>query len=768
MNSNITLKSNVYVNKTSSNDDIEFLRHIVDYRVLKSYTRTGPDNRRTTAWMTSTQQEILRLGMPNCSLEHGTMSWGVPVGSDRFVCRCEEYSCTCFDKMCSRYANYEAVNRETVSDEPQTLLAEDITPLPLFVENDAIGEPSDAINDKTEVEYEDEDISEPALMARKEMSLDENQGFDENNADHQTVQDAIINAGIQERIWVNAGPGTGKTYTVIQRLEKLLTEDWGGVILVLCFSRNAVQVIRDRLYEAIGFQVDALINEGRLLIRTLDSFASYMLDDELDPASDYNARIEQFIQAVRRNPSSLNEVRYLIVDEIQDTVGVRARMLLTLLDELSCGVLLLGDRCQAIFDWAARDADDMLFEDFAEELRKRNWMRYELTENHRQAGELAQKERELREVMLTSDEAAQEDAVDTFKRWVNSKWKSYSIKALPQFLSGLKELVLCKTNGEAAHISQILFENAACIPHAMKQESNHQTLAPWIAKLLYCNDGHVMEKRQFFANADDYGVDNPDEKWHVLKGLDGHDRAPGLHIPEVLAALSRMDDLPDICLNLPEDSTIVSTIHRAKGSEAEHVFWLDSPLVYESQQDQPGALSDALKAAYVAATRAKTDVHILEADKQFWMLQVDENRWIQTGLSRNGKRYCRGIALQPEDVDMDSFADMEFAQKSQAVLACLEPGTPVDLYPNASKKCFEIYYEGQMIGRTSKALTNALFSGFEKTNKTRNWPESIRNAYITTVTTVIASSNSNVDERYRTSGCWLGIELGGLPRLEWY
>ena len=58
-----------------------------------------------------------------------------------------------------------------------------------------------------------------------------------------------------------------------------------------------------------------------------------------------------------------------------------------------------------------------------------------------------------------------------------------------------------------------------------------------------------MEKSQFMANAADYEVNDPEEKWCALKALDGHNHAPGLHVPEVLSALSHLDGLPAICLN---------------------------------------------------------------------------------------------------------------------------------------------------------------------------------------------------------------------------
>lgn len=46
MNSNVTLKSNIYINKTGSRDDWDFLQHITDFRVLKRYAGNNVDCQR--------------------------------------------------------------------------------------------------------------------------------------------------------------------------------------------------------------------------------------------------------------------------------------------------------------------------------------------------------------------------------------------------------------------------------------------------------------------------------------------------------------------------------------------------------------------------------------------------------------------------------------------------------------------------------------------------------------------------------------------------
>ena len=165
------------------------------------------------------------------------------------------------------------------------------------ISGEEIVEEASPLNEEAEAIVENTQPQETNKEAVSPHPAIQEQETPEQVSERQVVsQGTIINADIHERIWVNAGPGTGKTYTVIQRLKKMLNDEIDGTILVLCFSRNAVQVIRERLSEALGPTVESLIDDGQLVIRTFDSFATYMLEDELNPAWDYNQRIEAFIK----------------------------------------------------------------------------------------------------------------------------------------------------------------------------------------------------------------------------------------------------------------------------------------------------------------------------------------------------------------------------------------------------------------------------------------------------------------------------------------
>lgn len=74
----------------------------------------------------------------------------------------------------------------------------------------------------------------------------------------------------------------------------------------------------------------------------------------------YDERIEDFIRNLQKYPEGLDNLGYLIVDEIQDLVGgVRARMVKAMVERINCGFLLLGDKCQSIFDYQIEGSNEL-------------------------------------------------------------------------------------------------------------------------------------------------------------------------------------------------------------------------------------------------------------------------------------------------------------------------------------------------------------------------------------------------------------------------
>ena len=240
-----------------------------------------------------------------------------------------------------------------------------------------------------------------------------------------------------------------------------------------------------------------------------------------------------------------------------------------------------------------------------------------------------------------------------------------------------------------------------------------------------------------------------------------------IHRREILRRLSELDAVPEICLNHPE-GVVVSTVHRAKGGEADQVFWLDTPLTYQGR-DGEDEKYDALKASYVALTRARQGIRLVKPKKRY-MKQLSSGRWIQTGASqKSGKTriYCANIAMQAGDADPFSFIPDEGAEEIQELLSDLESGTDVSLYLAEDEKQFHILFEGTQIGSTEESFMRALFEGFRETNHNKNLPADLESVYISELVTVIQPESEASDNVYRRSGCWIGCELGGFAHINY-
>lgn len=178
-------------------------------------------------------------------------------------------------------------------------------------------------------------------------------------------KEPIITAPPASRILVEAGPGTGKTFTLIERLKYLVSHynlAPASEILVLSFSVSAVTEIRKRLAQAVsgGHYPDSL---DFLQIRTFDSWASRLLIDaglgsDLQ-GRNYDDRIQMAVNLLRNGKNIerfFSNLKHVFIDELQDLVCIRADLAFEVLAAAKCGFTLLGDSAQAIYDFSINPA----------------------------------------------------------------------------------------------------------------------------------------------------------------------------------------------------------------------------------------------------------------------------------------------------------------------------------------------------------------------------------------------------------------------------
>jgi superfamily I DNA/RNA helicase len=173
----------------------------------------------------------------------------------------------------------------------------------------------------------------------------------------------VIESPVGDHILVDAGPGTGKTAVACGRVAWLI--DSGGVLPVniwlISFTRTAVQEIRDRIKAFLKDEIDAY----SVRIATLDSHA-WMIHSGFDRSAKLLGKYEDNIksltdQIIEDQDGEISEylqnVQHLIVDEGQDFVGIRADLVLEIIDRLSdqCGITIFSDIAQAIYGFSLDD-----------------------------------------------------------------------------------------------------------------------------------------------------------------------------------------------------------------------------------------------------------------------------------------------------------------------------------------------------------------------------------------------------------------------------
>lgn len=198
---------------------------------------------------------------------------------------------------------------------------------------------------------------------------------------------------------VVAGPGTGKTETIIAAIVYLLSQ---GVnpkhILVLTYSKATQLDFVKRLYHKIGTQAQfvkiytshafglAIIHQhNNLLTKKLkqSNLSTFINTPEPDEPNyktpDFEKMLQLPLQLFTKHPETLTQLPYthLFVDEVQDINQTQAELFTLLAQNISCS-LLVGDQKQSIYGF--RGAGVKQWRYLTKQLKPK---RFQLTQSYR-------------------------------------------------------------------------------------------------------------------------------------------------------------------------------------------------------------------------------------------------------------------------------------------------------------------------------------------------------------------------------------------------
>jgi DNA helicase-2/ATP-dependent DNA helicase PcrA len=427
------------------------------------------------------------------------------------------------------------------------------------------------------------------------------------------AQSAVIDAPVEARLLVMAGPGTGKTRTLLGRAERLIEQgelEQAYDLLIISFSRAAVKTVARR--------IESETDLGRLRVVTIDSLASRILiragrrlgtmafDERVDAAS---LALEEDLPGV----ADLIPDLHVLVDEAQDIVGIRATFLKALLDRVcvkpDAGFTVFGDPAQAIYDFQFKDgasrarlidllaADDVLGTAEVELMTNHRMISRRLVDLATCFGRELRRPDEATNWADVQFEIEAEIALE--EGWASAATAAARIETVLERPGQPRVAVLTRNNAEALRIGTQLQRKGldVAIQHRLEERGG----APWLALAF---GGAQFDEVKVPAEPSLEGIpawfEPPAEIGRVLR--DAQIAQRGIVDLRQLAKMLRSGACPEELVVRRDATVTVSTIHRAKGLEFDTVF------VVQNRGDTVESSLEEARVVYVAATRARAEL----------------------------------------------------------------------------------------------------------------------------------------------------------------
>lgn len=418
----------------------------------------------------------------------------------------------------------------------------------------------------------------------------------------------IINDKTAQHIVVAAGPGSGKTRVLVHKLASLLLmEDVKHEqLLMLTFSRAAATEFKKRLQQLIG-------NAAHFV--EISTFHAYCFDllgkvGTLEKSGDI---LKTTLDKIRRRevePSRITKT-VLVIDEAQDMNPDEYRLVQALMEHNEeMRVIAVGDDDQNIYEF--RGADSKQLKNFIEAHQA---TKYELVVNYRSKSNLVTYTNQFvqsigHRLKNTPIVAHQTDHGEI--RLVRHPKSSNLIRPLVQAvvkaeLAGTT-CVLTKTNEEALQIAGLLLQNGLQAKLIQSNDGfnlyNLLELRYFIGQLHLRHDSYIIGEEVWEQSKSDlkqHFHHSSQLEWclNLIKDFEAvHPKRKYKSDLEVFIRESKFEDF----VNSQGEAIFVSTIHKAKGKEFDHVFMMLDHFMANT--------NEAKRQLYVGMTRAKRSLNI--------------------------------------------------------------------------------------------------------------------------------------------------------------
>lgn len=169
-------------------------------------------------------------------------------------------------------------------------------------------------------------------------------------------------------IMVLAGPGSGKTKTLVHKIASLITieNNKPEYFLMLAHSRVAVAEFKDRLYKLIGSQA------YDMKIFTFHAFAVQLVGKKIDEQTHLHSVIEGATKMLQNYIIELPYIQMLVLDEYQDVGEKTYTFIKTIYENMSKDkkIIAVGDDDQCINNFGNDQADIFYISQFQKDFQE--------------------------------------------------------------------------------------------------------------------------------------------------------------------------------------------------------------------------------------------------------------------------------------------------------------------------------------------------------------------------------------------------------------
>jgi hypothetical protein len=502
------------------------------------------------------------------------------------------------------------------------------------------------------------------------------------------VQRTIIEAKHDKSFLVLAPPGTGKTYTLIERILNIITRFHGNAepdeVLVLSFTRAAVNEVRSRISQAIDAGASRRLRYVR--VKTFDSYATWLLSDggyDLHGLG-YDERIKLLTRELSKlqlksSTHRIGKTRHLFVDEIQDLVGSRADMVFELIKRVltaSGSVTLLGDPNQTLNDYQVKTVTEGSAE-FLKKVKKLleiNFEEYRLENSYRYENDV------IKNIVWSAKKTIEEENISLSEKFelIKETIPKICAKELEKLVADRElDAILCRSNVDVFQWEKWLAERN--IPCAINFGSLGNPWPSWIGHALVRYQQNIMPYSRLIDRINKVPFDEVmASELMESEGLIKNDK---IDLNELAFKIKYSN--PKLCEKKADPGIILSTIHKAKGLEYQNVA------VYEPKIKK--VTSEDVRILYVGLTRAKRSVRLIPVKerpfagyvKPFYRSALTPKR---VRYIKNGKQYAQLNGIDDFDLEtlfLNSNGSIEKECLENYLVACREAHTFV-IFPEKS------------------------------------------------------------------------------------